>query len=158
MQTVIFTLFAPIAAMGDVAVGERRAGFDRPGRSAVLGLVAAALGLDRGDEAAHSALDAAYLLSLRLIAQARPCSGSPLSFSGEEGRKNTPHINSIHPLEGLEQPLSRYASTSLARTAVRLKSAAPNSAVVPRLNRAAARWTEIDAQLTMRGPALLRGE
>src|SRR4051794_31408461 len=69
MLTVVFTLFAPIAAMGDVAVGERRAGFHRPGRSAVPRLGAAALGLDRGDEAAHSALDAAYLLALRLLAR-----------------------------------------------------------------------------------------
>jgi CRISPR system Cascade subunit CasD len=69
MQTVVFTLFAPIAAMGDVAVGERRAAFDRPGRSAVLGLVAAALGIDRGDEAAHAALDAACLLALRVLSR-----------------------------------------------------------------------------------------
>src|SRR6266540_3316838 len=66
-ETVVFTLWAPLAAMGDVAVGERRAGFDRPGRSAVLGLVAAALGLDRADEAAHAALDRDYLMAQRLL-------------------------------------------------------------------------------------------
>lgn len=68
-EAVVFTLFAPIAAMGDVAVGERRAGFDRPARSAVLGLVAAALGLDRGDEAAHAALDGTYLLAARVLSR-----------------------------------------------------------------------------------------
>ncbi len=36
-----FTLYAPLAGLGDLAVGERRGGFDRPGRSAILGLVAA---------------------------------------------------------------------------------------------------------------------
>lgn len=66
---VAFSLWAPLAAMGDVAVGERRGGFDRPGRSAVLGLVAAALGLDRGDEEAHAALDDSYLLALRVVAR-----------------------------------------------------------------------------------------
>ena len=45
-QHLVFLLHAPLGAMGGVAVGERRAGFDRPGKSAILGLVAAALGLD----------------------------------------------------------------------------------------------------------------
>jgi CRISPR system Cascade subunit CasD len=66
-ETVVFTLWAPLAAMGDVAVGERRAGFDRPGRSAVLGLVAAALGLNRADETAHAALDRDYLMAQRVL-------------------------------------------------------------------------------------------
>lgn len=65
---VLFTLWAPMAAMGDIAVGERRGGFDRPGRSAVTGLVAAALGLDRDDAEAQAALDAGYALALRVLA------------------------------------------------------------------------------------------
>ena len=39
-----FALAAPLAAMGEIAVGERRGSWDRPGRSAVLGLIAAVLG------------------------------------------------------------------------------------------------------------------
>lgn len=66
-ETVVFTLWAPLAAMGDIAVGERRAGFDRPARSAVLGLVAAALGLDRADANAHAALDRDYLMAQRVL-------------------------------------------------------------------------------------------
>jgi CRISPR system Cascade subunit CasD len=66
-QAVVFTLWAPFAALGDVAVGERRAGFDRPGRSAVLGLVAAALGLDRADDEAQASLDRDYLLAQRVV-------------------------------------------------------------------------------------------
>lgn len=61
-----FTLYAPFAALGDLAVGERRGGFDRPARSAILGLVAAALGLDRADEAGHAALDQNYRLAQRV--------------------------------------------------------------------------------------------
>src|SRR4051794_6914258 len=61
-----FTLYAPLASMGDIAVGERRGGFDRPARSAVLGLVAAALGLERHDEAGHAALDRSYGLAQRV--------------------------------------------------------------------------------------------
>jgi len=60
------TLAAPIAAMGELAIGERRGSWDRPGRSAVLGLLAGCLGLDRADEAAHLALERALGLGLRV--------------------------------------------------------------------------------------------
>lgn len=57
---LVFTLEAPLAAMGDIAVGERRYGADRPSRSAMLGLIAAALGIDRHDDASHQALTHDY--------------------------------------------------------------------------------------------------
>ena len=57
---LVFLLHAPIGAMGTVAVGERRGGFDRPGKSAILGLIAAGLGLERSDEAGHLALAEAF--------------------------------------------------------------------------------------------------
>jgi CRISPR system Cascade subunit CasD len=57
--------------MGGVAVGERRVGFDRPGKSAIIGLVAAALGLDRSDEAAQVALGDGYSLGLGEIESGR---------------------------------------------------------------------------------------
>ena len=68
---LLFTLYAPIAALGAIAVGERRMGWERPGRSAVLGLVAAALGLDRAEEAAHAALEAGYGYAVRVDAPGR---------------------------------------------------------------------------------------
>jgi CRISPR system Cascade subunit CasD len=70
-EHLVFLLQAPLAAMGGVAVGERRSGFDRPGKSAILGLVAAALGLDRSDEAAHAALADGYGLGLGELASSR---------------------------------------------------------------------------------------
>jgi CRISPR system Cascade subunit CasD len=51
-----FTMAAPLASFGAIAVGERRASFERPSKSAVLGLVAGALGIEREDDAAHAAL------------------------------------------------------------------------------------------------------
>lgn len=63
---LLFTLYAPLAAMGDVAVGEQRASLPRPARSAILGLVAAALGIERRDEAAHAALERGYGLAVRV--------------------------------------------------------------------------------------------
>jgi CRISPR system Cascade subunit CasD len=65
-EFLTFVLAAPLAAWGSLAVGERRGTWDRPGRSAVLGLVAACLGLDREDENAHQALENGYGLALRV--------------------------------------------------------------------------------------------
>jgi CRISPR system Cascade subunit CasD len=65
-EILLFTLYAPLAAMGEVAVGERRVGLARPGRAAILGLIAAALGLERRDEAAHAALDQGYGVAVRV--------------------------------------------------------------------------------------------
>lgn len=46
---LIFQLYGPLAAWGDIAVGETRPSSFAPAKSAVLGLVAAALGLRRPD-------------------------------------------------------------------------------------------------------------
>ncbi|CAK0779904.1 CRISPR system Cascade subunit CasD [Azospirillaceae bacterium] len=64
-QFLMFSLWAPLAAMGDVAVGERRYGAARPGKSAIMGMMAAALGIDRADEATHQALLSGYGLATR---------------------------------------------------------------------------------------------
>jgi CRISPR system Cascade subunit CasD len=66
-----FALVAPLAAFGGIAVGERRGGWDRPARSAVLGLVGACLGLERDDDAAQAALAQDYGLALLCHAPGR---------------------------------------------------------------------------------------
>ncbi len=63
---LLFTLYAPLAALGAVAVGERRVSAARPARSAILGLLAAALGIERRDEAAHTALQEGYGVAVRV--------------------------------------------------------------------------------------------
>lgn len=65
-EFLTFALAAPLAAMGEIAVGERRGSWARPGRSAVLGLIAGCLGIDREDDDAHAALEAGYGLALRV--------------------------------------------------------------------------------------------
>jgi CRISPR system Cascade subunit CasD len=65
-EFLTFALAAPLAAMGSIAPGELRRGWDRPGRSAALGLIAGCLGVDRDDEPAHLALEAGYGLALRV--------------------------------------------------------------------------------------------
>jgi len=53
---LVFTLTATLAAMGDLAGHERRGSLTWPGRSAILGLLGAALGVERDGD--FSALDA----------------------------------------------------------------------------------------------------
>lgn len=63
---LLFTLYAPLASWGDLAPGELRGSWDRPSRSAVLGLLGAALGVERSDQSGHDALEAGYGIAVRL--------------------------------------------------------------------------------------------
>lgn len=82
---LVFQLYGPLAAWGDIAVGETRPSALTPSKSAILGLVAAALGLKRPDtadneadrqawEGVHSALAEGYGLAVKV-----ECFGLPLS-------------------------------------------------------------------------------
>ena len=55
-EFVVFTLAAPMGAFGDLAGHERRNSGAWPARSAVLGLVGAALGVRRDDAPGQQAL------------------------------------------------------------------------------------------------------
>jgi CRISPR system Cascade subunit CasD len=67
VQFLVFQLVAPMAAWGDVAVGQYRGSRDAPGESALLGLLAAALGIRRDDEAAHAALRDGYAFAVGTV-------------------------------------------------------------------------------------------
>lgn len=67
-----FALVAPMASFGAPAVGERRESWSRPGRSAILGLVGACLGLEREDDAAQATLAAEYGLALLCVSAGTP--------------------------------------------------------------------------------------
>jgi CRISPR system Cascade subunit CasD len=69
---LLLTLYAPLASWGDLTVGETRSSWDRPSRSALLGLLAAALGVERTNQPAHDALDAGYGYAVRLDAPGVP--------------------------------------------------------------------------------------
>ena len=66
------TLYAPLASFGGLAVGERRGSERHPTRSALLGLIGAALGIDRADEPAQAALAAGYGIATQTLAPGRP--------------------------------------------------------------------------------------
>jgi CRISPR system Cascade subunit CasD len=80
---LVFQLYGPLAAWGDIAVGETRPSAITPTKSAVLGLVGAALGLRRPDtarteaeravwETRHSALADGYGMAVRIEALGLP--------------------------------------------------------------------------------------
>lgn len=60
MEFLIFQLQAPMSSWGDTAVGEYRGSYDYPGESALIGLLGAALGIRREDEAGHAGLQQGY--------------------------------------------------------------------------------------------------
>jgi len=65
-RCLLFELFAPLVAWGDIAVGERRPARAHPSKSGVLGIVAAALGYLRDDDASHGALFARIEFGARI--------------------------------------------------------------------------------------------
>jgi CRISPR system Cascade subunit CasD len=67
MQFLTFQLQAPLAAWGDVAVGQYRGSREHPGASALIGLLGAALGAHREDEAAHAALRDGYAFAVGVV-------------------------------------------------------------------------------------------
>jgi len=73
-EFLLFTIYAPLMSWGDIAVGELRGSWDRPSRSAILGLLAAGLGIDRSDQAGHDALEAGYGLAVRV-----DCAGTAMT-------------------------------------------------------------------------------
>lgn len=72
MRFLLFTVYAPMGSFGEIAVGERRMSWARPGRSAILGLVAAAQGIERTDEAAHHQLETGLHYAVRTDTPGRP--------------------------------------------------------------------------------------
>lgn len=67
MHFLVFQLQSPVAAWGDVAVGQFRGSREDPGASALIGLLGAALGLRREDEAAHAALRDGYAFAVGTV-------------------------------------------------------------------------------------------
>jgi len=63
-EVIVFRLDAPVAAFGDLTVGERRSTHSRPAFSAILGLLAGALGIAR-DAPGHEALAGGLAMAVR---------------------------------------------------------------------------------------------
>ena len=71
METLIFQFQAPLSSWGEVAVGEYRPSAEYPSQSAIQGLLGAALGIDRDDDAAQTALRTGCRLAVGVLSQGR---------------------------------------------------------------------------------------
>lgn len=65
---LLFRLYGPLAAWGDIAVGEYRPSFAHPSKSAIVGLLAAALGIRRHEEERQQALAGAISFAVQVDA------------------------------------------------------------------------------------------
>ncbi|SDN37040.1 type I-E CRISPR-associated protein Cas5/CasD [Pseudomonas jinjuensis] len=72
-EYLLLRLYGPLASWGEIAVGESRHSAVHPSKSALLGLLAAALGVERDDEVAQQALAQGYRFGIKL-----ECIGTPL--------------------------------------------------------------------------------
>jgi len=65
-EYLLFRLYGPLAAWGDIAVGEYRPSFAHPGKSAIIGLLAAALGIRRDEEERQKSLAESCFFAVRV--------------------------------------------------------------------------------------------
>lgn len=68
---LVFRLYGPLCSWGDIAVGEERSSQPHPGKSAVLGLVAACLGIRRQEEERLNALEQGLGLAVAVQSRGR---------------------------------------------------------------------------------------
>ena len=71
-EFLIFNVYGPLASWGEVAVGDVRSSELRPTRSALLGLIAAALGVRRDEEDAQQELSQELRFAVRVDATGTP--------------------------------------------------------------------------------------
>ncbi len=67
MDYLLFHLYGALASWGEIAVGESRHTANYPSKSAIMGLLGAALGIKRDDETGQDGLQQGYQLAVELI-------------------------------------------------------------------------------------------
>lgn len=112
MQFLVFQLLAPLASWGEVAVGEYRGSHDYPGESALLGLLAAALGIRRDDEPAHAALRDACGFAMGVLSPGRLLRDyHTAQVPGRTALKGRPHATRRDELAMPKRDLNTILST-----------------------------------------------
>ena len=141
---LIFTVYAPLASWGDITVGETRGSWDRPSRSAALGIVAAALGIDRSDQNGHDALDQGYSIAVQLDAP-----GIPLVDYQTAQTVAAAAIKKHRPSTRAEMLNCADPETILSRRSYRQEALATVCLWIER----SARWKLEDLATALRNPA-----
>jgi CRISPR system Cascade subunit CasD len=131
---LVFRLYGPMASWGDIAVGEVRPSYTHPSKSAVLGLVAAALHVTRDQEETQRALADGYGFAVRVDSMGVPLvdyhtAQVPPSGSGRKRRNFATRREELCtlPREQLNTILSRrdYRTDALATVVMWARGATP---------------------------------
>jgi CRISPR system Cascade subunit CasD len=69
MDYLLFRLYGPMASWGEIAVGETRHTASYPGKSAIIGLMAAALGIKRSETEKQEQMQQGYALAVEVYSQ-----------------------------------------------------------------------------------------
>jgi CRISPR system Cascade subunit CasD len=69
MDYLLFRLYGPMASWGEIAVGETRHTSSYPGKSAIIGLMAAALGIKRTESEKQQQIQRGYALAVEVYSQ-----------------------------------------------------------------------------------------
>lgn len=132
MEYLVFQLQAPFSAWGETAVGEFRPTANYPSESALLGLLAAALGIRREEEAAHAALRASYGFAVGVLSSGRLLRDyHTAQVPGRVALKNRPHNSRRDELDLPKDELNTILSTrdyrqdAASLVAVQMRIAAP---------------------------------
>jgi len=67
MEYLVFRLYGPMASWGEIAVGESRHSANYPSKSAIIGLLGAALGIRREEESKQQALISQYHQAVKVF-------------------------------------------------------------------------------------------
>lgn len=67
MELLLFRLYGPMASWGEIAIGEARNSAIKPSKSALIGLLGAALGIRRDDDPQQQALNQGYRFAIKMV-------------------------------------------------------------------------------------------
>lgn len=134
METLIFQLQAPLSSWGEAAVGEYRPSAEYPSQSAIQGLLAAALGIDRDDDVAQTALRTGCRLAVGVLSQGRLLRDyHTAQVPSRADLKKRPHATRRDELSLPKQDLNTilssrdYRQDAAALVAVQVVASAPYS-------------------------------
>jgi CRISPR system Cascade subunit CasD len=150
-EFLLFTLYAPLTSWGDITVGESRSSWDRPSRSAVLGIIAAALGITRDDQHGHDALDTGYGFAVRLDAGGSSLIDYQTAQTAAEPEIKKAFGNSERPRTRRELLSVAERQTILSRRELR-EDALATACLWSREN---PRWSLADLAHALRHPAFM---
>lgn len=103
MSVLVFQLRGDFAAWGDIAVGEQRNILPFPTKSAVVGLIAAALGITRQEEEKQSALVNAIKYGVKVFHSEKNLSGYDNTFNNKPAYSGG-YMRDYHTVQAPSEP------------------------------------------------------